>query len=271
MTLSFSQKVGKRELGNVGGIQGFLKWTSKGVKPQVYKFLMIENESNPHDPTEVEQKLHCFSTLRCIKIYLEPESGKLCKEVFDIFRKLDDLFSPYMEGVQMCLSCRACQKIGQTGFFRLERGIELSLDNTQCSELDKHRVDTELTEMMNKPFSLDSLDQIKPEDLKTFRDSDIHQKMERGEMEVGQQVWIFHDSETDRWNCIANLNPYAHVVVYVGSRHEKGRQGETRIVHEVVHVSKSWKCCTLMKAEICREDVKKVKNSLTDDGPWSSF
>ena len=86
-------------------------------------------------------------------------------------------------------------------------------------------------------------------------------RMESEEMEVGQQIWIFHDGETDRWNCMANVNPYAHVVVFVGSRQEKDRQGETRIVHEVVHVSKSWKCCTLMKAEICREDVIKVRQN----------
>ena len=172
----------------------------------------------------------------------------------------------------MCLSCRTCQSNGKSGFFRLEPGIKLRVNNTRCSDLKKHKVGEELAAMMNKPFSLDSLlDQIKPENLAKFSESDIHQKMERGEMEVGQQIWIFHDGETDRWNCMANVNPYAHVVVYVGSRHEKDRHGETRIVHEVVHVSKSWKCCTLMKAEICREDVKKVKNSLTDDGPWSSF
>ena len=112
--------------------------------------------------------------------------------------------------------------------------------------------------MMNKPFTLDSLDQIKPKDLKTFKDSEIHQKMESGEMKRGQQIWIFHDGTTDRWNCIANVNPYAHVVVFVGSKSLKDKKGGTKMVHEVVHVSKSWKCCTDLKAEICREDVMKV-------------
>ena len=64
------------------------------------------------------------------------------------------------------------------------------------------------------------------------------------------------------------MNPYAHVIVYVGSKEVKSRQGETKMVHEVVHVSKSWKCCTLMKAEICREDVMKVNICLIDNGPW---
>ena len=58
ITLSFSQKVEKKRLGNVGGIQGFLKWTSNGVTPAEYNFLMIENESNPPDPTDEKQKLN---------------------------------------------------------------------------------------------------------------------------------------------------------------------------------------------------------------------
>ena len=73
--------------------------------------------------------------------------------------------------------------------------------------------------------------------------------MEIGEMEPGQQIWIFHNRETDctwkHWNCVACVNPYAHVVVFVGSQKKKSRS-----VHEVVHVSKSWKCCTMMKAEM---------------------
>ena len=229
--------------------------------PREYNFLMIQNESNIHDPTEAEKKLICFSTLRCIKIYLEPEAGHLCKEVFDIFRELDKVFAPHMKGVKMCLSCSACQKIGQSGFFHLEQGIELSVDNSRCSELDKHKVNPKLAAIMNKPFSLESLlDKVKSKDLKmeTFSESEVHQKMENGKMARGQQIWIFHDGTTDRWNCIASVNAYAHVVVFVGSKHVKGKHGRWKMVHEVVHVSKSWKCCTVMKAEICREDVMKV-------------
>ena len=117
---------------------------------------------------------------------------------------------------------------------------------------------------MTKPFSLDSLlDEIDTEELDTFSDSDILQKIENGDLEPGQQIWIFHNRETDchwnRWNCIACVNPYAHVVVFVGSKRAKSKQGDGKVVHEVVHVSKSWKCCTMMKAEICREDITKVK------------
>ena len=49
---------------------------------------------------------------------------------------------------------------------------------------------------------------------------------------------------------------------YVGPREVKKGRGRTKTIHEVVHVSKSWMCCTLMKAKICKLDVDKVIN------PW---
>ena len=47
---------------------------------------------------------------------------------------------------------------------------------------------------------------------------------------------------------------------YVGSREDKKRGGKTKTIHEVVHVSKAWMCCSLMKAKICKEDVFDVIN-----------
>ena len=46
---------------------------------------------------------------------------------------------------------------------------------------------------------------------------------------------------------------YAHVVVYVGLDEESK-------IHEVVHVSKNWECCSLMQSKICKQDVKIVIN-----------
>ena len=47
----------------------------------------------------------------------------------------------------------------------------------------------------------------------------------------------------------------------VGPREVKKGGGRTKTVHEVVHVSKSWKCCSLMQAKICKVDVDKVIKS----------
>ena len=47
----------------------------------------------------------------------------------------------------------------------------------------------------------------------------------------------------------------------VGPREVKKRGGRTKIIHEVVHVSKAWKCCSLMQAKICKVDVDKVIKS----------
>ena len=265
VTLAFSQKVEEKRVGNVAGIQGFLKWQADDVVapiPQEFNFLMIEYESTPKSPTESEEKTKGFSIMRTIKIYLEPEKGTHSKESFEIFKKLDALFSPDLQGVQRSLACKDCQSQTPTpkeGYFLIEEGIALSTENTRCSELAKHKVKPELVKMLNKPFVLQSLiDQVQPEDLDMFCDSPIQEKLEKGDLEVGQQIWIFHSGQTDRWNCMARINPYAHVVVYVGSREETTSEGDKKKVHEVVHVSKSWKCCSASKAKICREDLQKV-------------
>ena len=139
----------------------------------------------------------------------------------------------------------------------------MSLENTHCSELVKHEVDPKLAAMMNKPFTLASLlDELETGNLasrlEVFSDSNIYQNMESGNLKKGQQIWIFHNGETDMFNCVARINPYAHCVVYVGPRIVTGKHKEIKKIHEVVHVTKSWKCCTLMKAEIRKEDVLDV-------------
>ena len=66
------------------------------------------------------------------------------------------------------------------------------------------------------PFHLDSLlDSIEPEALEDFSDnSKIRRQMLDGELEPGQQIWIYHDKETNCLNCVARVNPYAHVAIY---------------------------------------------------------
>ena len=88
-----------------------------------------------------------------------------------------------------------------------------------------------------KPFQLASL-MSRPKEtlgLKMFKDSDIMKQLMNGELKMGEQIWIYHDSTTNPWNLVARCNPYSHVVVYVG--HQDGQGGER--VHEVVHVSKA--------------------------------
>ena len=68
--------------------------------------------------------------------------------------------------------------------------------------------------------------------------------MLRGHLSKGEQIWIHHDAESDPFNPVARMNPYAHVVVYVGPTEVDGRK-----VHEVVHVSKKAMLCGFIKAQ----------------------
>ena len=68
-------------------------------------------------------------------------------------------------------------------------------------------------------------------------------------MVIGEQIWVYHDRETDPNNLMTCRNPYAHVFIYVG-----WRQLEGQIKHEVVHVKKD-NLGGLMKATIARESV----------------
>ena len=46
--------------------------------------------------------------------------------------------------------------------------------------------------------------------------------------------------------------------VYVGPREVTAVGGDKKTIHEIVHVAKAWKCCSLMQAKICKEDIDKV-------------
>ena len=62
-----------------------------------------------------------------------------------------------------------------------------------------------------------------------------------GQLKCGEQIWIYHDSETNPCNPVACMNPYAHVVIYIG------KAGD---IHEVVHISTAPLTRGLMKAKI---------------------
>ena len=47
-----------------------------------------------------------------------------------------------------------------------------------------------------------------------------------GDLEIGDQIWIYRDRRTSPCNPVAVMMPYAHVAVYVGDEH-----GEKKVVH----------------------------------------
>ena len=96
--------------------------------------------------------------------------------------------------------------------------------------------------------------------MEVFQDSDLKRKMLKGELAKGEQIWIYHDAETNP-NLVARINRYSHVVVYVGRREDKNgkrvldRNGDE--IHDVVHVAKSnWR--GIVVAGITKVDVNTV-------------
>ena len=90
----------------------------------------------------------------------------------------------------------------------------------RCSRL-KHSVDTSLVEMMEKchepePFRLKSLMEMKKESLglEAFNNSEIKKKMLMGDLDQGEQIWVYHDAVTNPWNLVARTNLYTRVFLY---------------------------------------------------------
>merc|ERR1719150_928209 len=102
----------------------------------------------------------------------------------------------------------------------------------KCSETD-HSLPEKLKANLRKkqkPFEMRNLLAVEKSELKLepFESSKIRKDMLSGNLKCGEQIWIYHDAETNPCNPVACINPYAHVVIYVGS---------TEGIHEVVHIS----------------------------------
>ena len=123
----------------------------------------------------------------------------------------------------------------------------------KCSQL-KHFPGTQIIELMKrkqKPFEMANLIAVEKSslNLQAFEDSDIKKNMLSGKLEPGEQIWIFHDHQTNPCNPVARFNKYAHVVIFIG---------ETNGVHEVVHISSASWTRGPMKAKIRRQNVLEV-------------
>ena len=255
--LAYSQKIEKRRLGTVGGIQGTLKWThSKSCiqEPKVYSFLLLEHESTV-GAFDLQAKPYALN--RGLKFHIQPREGELTEEIFAIAEKMDTAFSAFLPvDVQRSISCKECLNAGIPGYFPVHSGFQLKTDNQICSEVE-HFFDKKLAALLKKkeePFEMKNLLQkLNVEkssfDLMPFEDSTIKKDMLSGKLEAGEQIWIYHDSETNPWNLMARLNPYAHVVVFVG---------QTNGIHEVVHIGSAFLTKGLMKAKIRKQNVLDV-------------
>ena len=270
--VAFSQKVESKKLGCVGGVHGTIRWITTGIQQaEIFNFLILEYETafgcEDHNGTPKP-----FSRNRSVRIMIKPKKGEITSAVFEIFRRIDKEFSPYLTDVHRSLSCKECQKSQTDGSFCLDKGIELTSTERPCTHNRRHDPPERIVQLLEKsggkkPFSLDTLMAQKKSalGLEPFGSSQIKKDMEEGVLEPGHQIWIYHDSETDPWNPVARMNKYAHVVIYTGMQ-EVVNGKETTEIHEVVHVSKSSVVKGLMKGKIRREEVMRVTKS-TDGEP----
>ena len=235
---------------------------SVGSQAEDFNFLILEDETafESEDPDDAPRP---FSRDRGVRIYLKPKKGTVTSAVFEIFRRIDKEFSPFLKDVHRSLSCKECQQSQTDGSFCLEKGIELTSTKRPCTRR-RHNPPKRIVELLENSggkqlFSLETLMAQKKSvlGLEPFKSSQIKKDMEEGILEPGHQIWIYHDSETDPWNPVARMNKYAHVVVYAGFQEEISGDQKTEI-HEVVHVSKSSILKGIMKATIKRQEVLRV-------------
>ena len=256
--LSSSQKVEKRTLGTIGGVYGVLKWHTEGVRePEEFEFLILERETTKNSlDVEPDDPSNSFAVHRGIQFYIKPSEGLMTKATFDIMKRIDSVFTVDLTSATKSLVCKKCPlETGTPGYFVLKEGLELVSEATLCSEMI-HKMDKRIICLLKdsekrKPFKLQSLMEMEKSELglQEFKTSEIRAKILRNGLDIGEQIWVYHDKETDPANPIAQVNPYAHVMVYVGPREKKGE-----VIHEVVHVGKdSMRGCS--KATIKRENV----------------
>ena len=253
--MAYSQKIEKRRLGTVGGIQGTLRWTnSKSCiqEPKVYSFLLLEHE-NTVDALDLDLQSQPFAISRGVKFHIQHREEELTEDIFSIAEDMDEAFRPHLPEVQRSMSCKKCLDLGRPGYFPVDEGFKLKTNNQICSEKE-HPFDNKLTALLRKkqePFKMKNLVNVDKStlDLMPFEDSAIMKDMLSGKLEPGQQIWIYHDSQTNPCNLIARFNTYAHVVIYIGERNQK---------HEVVHIACAPVTRGLMKAKIRRQDVLDV-------------
>ena len=251
---SIQSKIENRKIGCVSGVHGVLKWECEEFKQDSYEFLVNEYETTL--PGDEDAAKH-FAIHRCIRIHLKPVEGPLSKSVIEIFKKIYKAFNSSIKSeFEFTLACKPCQIMGGNGLIPLTK--DLRPEEYHCCQIPSHNLDKSLIPMMIQRFTLKSLlNNVDDLGLEVFETSEVKSKMFAGEFEAGQQIWIYHNSKISP-NVISRINPYAHVVIYAGPKEEKIKQGEVNTIHEVVHVSKFRKCCTLMKANIRKEDILKV-------------
>ena len=209
ITHAFSQKVEERELGIVGGVGGILTWLRQGdvQNPDEFEFQITEIETSFKAPEDDDANTKCHAVHRAIQISLRPTDQKISKATFEIVKRIDELVSEELgQAVRRSMICKDCQMECKTdedeGDFLLKEGMDLKQPRKPCSNFRRrHRLQKEITTLIQranprKEFELQSLMAQKKETLglEAFKDSEIKRQLETGSLNIGEQIWIYHDT-----------------------------------------------------------------------------
>ena len=216
--MSYSQKVEMKKLGNVAAVQGVLRWSTNNIqKPEEFEFLLAEYETTfpTPDPEENDSMSQCYAIHRGIRFLLKPCEGPLRSASLEILAHLDEKFSTGLDDPQRSLICKTCLLEGNQGYFQLKEGLQLKSMTALCSrfhKLDKSLIDVVQTSLEPQEFQLKTLMETPKEELglEPFGSSDIRKRLLAGQLPIGEQIWIYHDAQTNPWNPVARWNPYAH-------------------------------------------------------------
>ena len=245
LKLCYSQKVELRQLGMVGGVYGVLHWTNPedtAMDPEEYEFMLLEHETTYPDLDEAKSnRSTCHALHRDIQVHLMSPGGKQSKSMINILQKLDERFTQGLPECPIYLACKKCPMESNLGF-PLENGFRPKNRET-CRSLvsnkPEHKIDYDFLMLWLKPFNLN--DFLKS-GIKSIEKWPFHRV--KKDIKIGDQIWIYRDSTSNKWNPIASNNPYAHVVVVVSV-------GEVIEVVHVVKNSRFWK-------GFCMGTIKKV-------------
>ena len=177
------------------------------------------------------------------------------------------------------LLCPACMLKGDDRFFsEVGPGFEPHDSMESCQSLINEESDDQMDEVYRDKEEKHCLDKRQESLIGSYQQqpvSTLHEFLKdgiqtiektpfrelEGDLEIGDQIWIYRDGRTNPCNPVAVLMPYAHVAVFVGVEH-----GEKK----VIHVEKASICLSgIITATIRKVNLNRVVNP--DDQGTASF
>ena len=254
--LSFAAKIENRSVGIVAGTQGSLTWEGEQGSRTTVDFAIVEIDC---DNTKKElkfardkvTKLYFYKKYKLyfvqgICVYLQANESRGSFDHFKSIKIFDDILVSLVheEDMERFLPCPACLLKGEDRFFcEVGPGFEPHDSMESCQSLideesddqmdedyrdgeEKHRLDEKQKSLMGsyeqQPVS--TLHEFLKDGIQTIEKTPFREL--EGDLEIGDQIWIYRDRRTNPCNPVAVMMPYAHVAVYVGVEH-----GEKKVVH----------------------------------------